>query len=104
MDKKHALARVRDRSVGEEPAEKPAKMVRTQVYLTVEHRRFLAREAKLHGVSMAMLLRDWIGERMKPKNDRWDDNPLLEATPEDGSFEGHEDGSENSDRHIYGLV
>ena len=99
MEKKKPSLRVRNISATYE-----ANLVRTQVYLGEAHRKFLARESKLRGISMAELLREWIDEKMNPENDSWEQNPLLEITPEDASFEGHVDGSENSDRYIYGSV
>ena len=103
MKKKKPSPRVGDVSA-EYQAEPKSSLVRTQVYLAESHREFLAREANQRGVSMATLLREWIDEKMNPGNESWERNPLLEATPEDPSFEGHEDGSMNSDRHIYGSV
>jgi hypothetical protein len=99
MEKKDKSPRVKDIS-----AEYQVNLVRTQVYLADAHRRFLANESKERGISMAELLREWIDEKMNPENDSWERNSLLENTPEDPSFEGHEDGSTNSDRYIYGSV
>ena len=103
MDQKKQSASVRDISAAYEAEDKSA-LVRTQVYLAEKHRTFLAQEAKQRGVSMAVLLREWIDEKMKPESDSWEQNPLLEVTPEDPSFEGRPDGSVQSDRYVYGAV
>ena len=79
-------------------------LVRTQVYLSKKHRDYLNREATRRGQSMAELLRQWIDEKMNPNADNWESNPLLEETPSDPDFEGHEDASVRGDAYIYGAV
>ncbi len=81
----------------------PAK-VRTQIYLSEEQRIFLHRESKRTGLSMAELIRQYIEERMKPGDEVWDSNPLLDATPDDPDFADNEDGSTNTDAILYGSV
>ncbi|MCB1230270.1 MAG: hypothetical protein KDN19_08395 [Verrucomicrobiae bacterium] len=76
--------------------------VRTQIYLSEAQRDFLNRESKRTGFSMAELIRHYIEEKMNPNEDIWEANSLLAPAPEDPDFEGHEDGSVNTDAIIYG--
>lgn len=84
-----------------EPAE-GAGMVRTQIYLNRREHEFLQAEAARCGESMAAVIRGLITNRMRVPEDAWANNPILEATPEDPSWEGHPDGAVNHDHYIYG--
>ena len=77
-------------------------MVRTQVYLTRAEHEFLQTEATRRNEPMSAVLRSIIEEKMAIPEDAWVNNPLLEPTPHDPNFEGHEDGSLNHDFYAYG--
>lgn len=93
--------------VGESPGVEPpvdlSAMVRTQIYLTPAEHRFLMSEASRTGETMAGMIRSYIDEKMKLPDDVWTNNPLFEPTPEDPTFEGHEDASLNLDHYVYGA-
>jgi hypothetical protein len=78
-------------------------MVRTQIYLTRAEHRFLQEEATRLGEPMAAVIRRFIDEKMSVPEDAWINNPMLEPTPEDPEFEGHEDASLNHDHYAYGA-
>lgn len=84
------------------PSQVAEELVRTQVYLSVEHRDFLQSEAKRRGESMAAVLREVISLAMKPAASSWVGNPLLEEVAVDASFESSGVGSESADAAIYG--
>lgn len=78
-------------------------MVRTQVYLTRKEHEFLTREAAIENSSMAAVIRRIVDDRMEVPDAAWAGNPLLEPTPDDPSWEGHEDGARNHDHYISGA-
>lgn len=43
-----------------------------------------------------------IREKMEIPEEAWVNNPMLELTPDDPEWEGHEDGAINHDHYIYG--
>jgi hypothetical protein len=77
-------------------------MVRTQVYLTRAEHNYLLREAARRDEGMSAVLRGIIDEKMTLPEDAWTNNPMLEPTPLDPDYEGHEDGSLNHDHYAYG--
>jgi hypothetical protein len=85
-----------------EPDASPEPMVRTQVYLTKAEHEVLLAEAGRLGQPMAAVLRSLIDAKMAIPEDAWSRNPMLEASPEDPAWVGHEDGALNHDHYIYG--
>ena len=78
-------------------------MVRTQIYLTRAEHDFLQAESARRSEPMAAVIRSFIDEKMEMPEDAWTNNPMLEATPHDPSFVGHEDGGINHDYYSYGT-
>ena len=85
----------------DEPAAKEP-MVRTQIYLHQSEYNFCQAEAKRREEPMAAVIRSFIDEKMEIPEEAWTNNPLLWPTPDDPTFEGHEDESINHDHYIYG--
>lgn len=85
-----------DESVAKEP------MVRTQIYLRQSEYNFCQAEAKRREEPMAAVIRSFIDEKMEIPEEAWANNPLLRPTPDDPTYEGHEDASINHDHYIYG--
>lgn len=83
-----------------EAAETP--MIRTQIYLNKEEYDFVQREASRRDEPMAAVIRGFIDEKMVIPEDAWTNNPMLQPTPHDPSWKGHEDGGINHDHYIYG--
>lgn len=85
-------------------SESPASeaMVRTQIYLTRAEQEFLAREASRRGQALSAVLRGIIDEKMAVPEEAWQNNPMLEPTPDVAGWEGHQDGTLNHDHYIYG--
>lgn len=81
----------------------PESMVRTQIYLTRAEHEFLQTEANRQGEPMAAIIRGFIEEKMRPPEDAWTGNPLLEPTVDDPDYSGHEDSAVNHDHYIYGA-
>jgi hypothetical protein len=79
-------------------------MVRTQIYLTRAEHLFLQAEAERRGEPMAAVIRGFIDEKMRLPDSVWSANPLLDATPEDSSWQGHADGSINHDHYVSGAA
>lgn len=86
---------------GEPVAEQP--MVRTQIYLSQRQQEFLQHQAQRKGGTMAGMIRQFIDEKMLVPEDAWEKNSLLDPTPEDPAFDGHEDDSINLDHYLYGA-
>ena len=78
-------------------------MVRTQIYLTRAEHDFLQSEATRRNQPMSAVLRGIIDEKMTIPEDAWTNNPLLQPTPYDPEYEGHEDSSLNHDHYAYGA-
>lgn len=80
-----------------------APMIRTQIYLNQHEYDFVQTEAKRRNEPMASVIRNFIDEKMEIPEDAWTNNPMLEPTPHDPSFVGHEDGGINHDHYLYGC-
>lgn len=80
-----------------------APMIRTQIYLNKHEYDFVQTEAKRRDEPMAAVIRNFIDEKMEIPEDAWTNNPMLEPTPRDPSFVGHEDAGINHDHYIYGC-
>jgi hypothetical protein len=80
-----------------------APMVRTQIYLNKNEYDFVQREASRRDEPMAAVIRNFIDEKMEIPEDAWTNNPMLEPTPHDPEWKGHEDGGINHDHYIYGC-
>jgi len=52
---------------------------------------------------MAAVIREFIDEKMEVPEDAWTNNPMLEPTPHDSAFAGHEDSGINHDHYLYGT-
>src|SRR5688572_26512822 len=78
-------------------------MVRTQIYLTRPEHQFLQSEAARRNEPMSATIRRIIDEKMTLPDEAWTNNPLLEPTPYDPEYEGHEDSSLNHDHYAYGA-
>ena len=78
-------------------------MIRTQIYLNQHEYDFVQREAKRRQAPMAGVIRGFIDEKMVLPDDAWTNNPMLEPTPHDPAFAGHEDSGINHDHYLYGL-
>jgi hypothetical protein len=78
-------------------------MVRTQIYLSKEEYDFVQREASRRNEPMAAVIRGIIDEKMELPEDVWSNNPMLEPTPHDPDWEGHEDAGINHDHYLYGC-
>lgn len=78
-------------------------MVRTQIYLSPRQQEFLQHEAQRNGETMAAMIRQFIDEKMLVPEDAWEKNSLLDPTPDDPTFDGHEDDSLNLDHYLYGA-
>jgi|SRR5688500_16567855 len=94
---------LREAPVSYAAAERAAAMLRTQIYLTRAEHEFLQSEAARRNEPMAAVIRRIIDEKMVLPDDVWTNNPLLEPTPDDPEFEGHEDSSLNHDHYAYGA-
>jgi hypothetical protein len=80
-----------------------APMIRTQIYLDKSEYDFVQAEAKRRNEPMAAVIRNFIDEKMELPEDAWTNNPMLEPTPHDPAFVGHEDSGINHDHYLYGL-
>lgn len=80
-----------------------ATMVRTQIYLTRAEHEFLQFEGARRNEPMAAVIRRIIDEKMVLPDEAWTRNSLLEPTPYDPEYEGHEDSSLNHDHYAYGA-
>ena len=80
-----------------------APMIRTQIYLNKHEYDFVQREASRRDEPMAAVIRNFIDEKMEIPEDAWTNNPMLEPTPHDPEWKGHEDGGINHDHYIYGC-
>jgi hypothetical protein len=80
-----------------------APMVRTQIYLSEAEHAFVQKESSRLGKPMAAIIRLYIDEKMTPPEDAWTHNPMLDTTPRDPEWQGHEDGGINHDHYVYGT-
>jgi hypothetical protein len=80
-----------------------APMIRTQIYLNKDEYDFVQREASRRDEPMAAVIRSFIDEKMEIPADAWTNNPMLDPTPHDPNWKGHEDGGINHDHYIYGC-
>jgi hypothetical protein len=80
-----------------------APMIRTQIYLNKNEYDFVQREASRRAKPMAAVIRNFIDEKMEIPEDAWTNNPMLEPTPHDPAFVGHEDSGINHDHYLYGT-
>jgi hypothetical protein len=80
-----------------------APMIRTQIYLNKHEYDFVQTEAKRRDEPMAAVIRNFIDEKMEIPEDAWTNNPMLEPTPHDPTFVGHEDSGINHDHYLYGT-
>jgi hypothetical protein len=80
-----------------------APMIRTQIYLNKNEYDFVQREASRLDEPMAAVIRNFIDEKMEVPADAWTNNPMLEPTPHDPAFVGHEDSGINHDHYLYGT-
>lgn len=78
-------------------------MIRTQIYLSKREYEFVQREAERRAAPMAAVIRAFIDEKMEIPAEAWTNNPMLEPTPADPSFVGHEDSGLNHDHYLYGT-
>jgi hypothetical protein len=84
-------------------AKTEAPMIRTQIYLNKNEYDFVQREASRRDEPMAAVIRSFIDEKMEIPEDAWTNNPMLEPTPHDPNWKGHEDGGINLDHYLYGV-
>ena len=61
------------------------------------------REASHQDGPTAAVIRSFIEEKREIPEDAWTNNPMLEPTPHDPNWKGHEDGGINHDHYIYGC-
>lgn len=94
-------AALRESAVAEPAAGGP--MIRTQIYLSRHEYDFLQTEARRRNEPMAAVIRNFIDEKMEIPDDAWTNNPMLEPTPHDPAFIGHEDSGINHDHYLYGT-
>jgi hypothetical protein len=80
-----------------------APMIRTQIYLNKSEYDFVQREASRRDEPMAAVIRGFIDEKMEIPEDAWTNNPMLEPTPHDPDWKGHEDAGINHDHYLYGV-
>ncbi|MEO7298612.1 MAG: hypothetical protein ABI042_08565 [Verrucomicrobiota bacterium] len=80
-----------------------APMIRTQIYLNKPEYDFVQREASRRDEPMAAVIRNFIDEKMEVPEDAWTNNPMLEPTPPDPKWKGHEDSGINHDHYLYGT-
>ena len=78
-------------------------MVRTQIYLTRAEHEFLQSEGARRNEPMSAVIRRIIDEKMVLPDEAWTRNSLLEPTPYDPEYEGHEDSSLNHEHYAYGA-
>lgn len=78
-------------------------MIRTQIYLSKREYDFVQREAERRAAPMAAVIRELIDEKMEIPADAWTHNLMLEPTPDDPAFVGHEDSGINHDYYLYGT-
>lgn len=98
---KSSASVLKEGAVADEIEEAP--MIRTQIYLNREEHEFVQREASRRDEPMAAVIRRFIDEKMDIPEDAWTNNPMLQPTPRDPSWKGHEDGGINHDHYIYGC-
>lgn len=91
----------KETAVADEVKEGP--MIRTQIYLNKDEYEFVQREASRRDEPMAAVIRGFIDEKMEIPEDAWTNNPMLQPTPYDPNWKGHEDGAINHDHYIYGC-
>ena len=78
-------------------------MVRMQIYLNKNEYDFLQQESSRRDEAMAAVIRSFIDEKMKIPDDAWTKNPMLQSTPRDPNWKGHEDGGINHDHYLCGC-
>lgn len=98
-ESKHLV--LKETALSAEPKVKES-MVRTQIYLRKSEHEYCQAEAKRRDEPMAAVIRSFIDEKMEIPQEAWTNNPMLRPTPDDPTFEGHEDDSINHDHYIYG--
>ena len=77
-------------------------MIRTQIYLNRHEHDFVQREAARRSEPMAAVIRRLIDDKMEIPEEAWTNNPMLEPTPRDPDWTGHEDAGINHDHYLYG--
>jgi hypothetical protein len=97
---KSSSAELKEAGVAEATSEP---MIRTQIYLNKSEYDFVQTEAKRRDEPMAAVIREFIDEKMEIPEDAWTNNPMLEPTPHDPDWKGHEDGAINHDHYLYGA-
>jgi len=98
---KSSSAELKETAVADKPQSEP--MIRTQIYLNKHEYDFVQREASRRDEPMAAVIREFIDEKMEIPEDAWTNNPMLEPTPHDPAFVGHEDSGINHDHYLYGT-
>jgi hypothetical protein len=98
---KSSAMELKEAAVAYEVEEAP--MIRTQIYLNKHEYDFVQTEAKRRDEPMAAVIRNFIDEKMEIPEDAWTNNPMLEPTPHDPAFVGHEDSGINHDHYLYGT-
>ena len=98
---KSSAMELQEPTVADEVEEAP--MIRTQIYLNKHEYDFVQREASRRDEPMAAVIRNFIDEKMEIPADAWTNNPMLEPTPHDPAFVGHEDSGINHDHYLYGT-
>jgi hypothetical protein len=97
---KSSAAELKEAGVAEA---KSGPMIRTQIYLNKHEYDFVQTEAKRRNEPMAAVIREFIDEKMEIPEDAWTNNPMLEPTPHDPDWKGHEDTGINHDHYLYGV-
>jgi hypothetical protein len=98
---KSSSAELKETAVADKAQSEP--MIRTQIYLNKHEYDFIQREASRRDEPMAAVIREFIDEKMEIPEDAWTNNPMLEPTPHDPAFVGHEDSGINHDHYLYGT-
>jgi hypothetical protein len=98
---KSSSAELKETVVADKAQSEP--MIRTQIYLNKHEYDFVQREASRRDEPMAAVIREFIDEKMEIPEDAWTNNPMLEPTPHDPAFVGHEDSGINHDHYLYGT-
>jgi hypothetical protein len=98
---KSSALELKEAAVAYEVEEAP--MIRTQIYLNKNEYDFVQREASRRDEPMAAVIRNFIDEKMELPDEAWTKNPMLEPTPHDPAFVGHEDSGINHDHYLYGT-
>lgn len=98
---KSSSAELKETAVADKAQSEP--MIRTQIYLNKHEYDFVQREASRRDEPMAAVIREFIDEKMEIPEDAWTNNPMLEPTPHDPAFVGHEDSGINHDHYLYGT-